>query len=87
METCYTKFDLVTNYNSTYDLSNYISYYGTQSELTEGLVDRQVGFHHKHGRSHHVGFLKHVPTFPVQHAVDPTDHRLWALQGEEACHS
>ncbi len=53
-------------------------------KLTKRLVDRQVGFHHKHGSAHHLGFLKHVTSFPVQHTVDPTDHLLRALHGQEA---
>lgn len=30
-----------------------------------------------------MGLLKHVTSFPVQHAVDPTDHLLRALRGKQ----
>lgn len=48
--------------------------------LTKGLVDRQVGLDHKHGGAGHLGLLKDVATFPVQHTVDAANHLLWALQ-------
>lgn len=47
--------------------------------LTKGFIDGQVGFHHKHGSSYHLGFIEHVTSLPVQHAVDATYDLLRAL--------
>lgn len=58
--------------------------YRLKHTLTKGFIDRQEGFHNKHGSSHDLGFLKHVTSFPVQHTIDPAYHLLRALHGKEA---
>lgn len=50
------------------------------SVLTERLVYRQVSLDHKHGCSRDLGLVKHMPTFPVQHTIDATNHLLRALE-------
>ena len=49
-------------------------------ELTEGLVDGQVGLDDEHGSSGCLGLLEDVTTTSVQDSVDSTDCVLRALK-------
>ena len=48
--------------------------------LTERFVDRQIGLNNEHWGSHDLALLEHMATSPVQHTVDSTNDRLWALK-------
>ena len=46
---------------------------GTEiSGEAERFVYRQVGLHHEHGGTGHLGLLEHVTTPSVEHTVDTT---------------
>merc|ERR1712121_523480 len=49
------------------------------SRETEGFHDGQVSFDRVHGRSFDPSIFEHVPSLPIQDAVDSTDGTFWAL--------
>lgn len=52
-----------------------------EQALTKGLVNWQVGLHHKHGGASHLGLLEDVASLSVQDTIDATNHLFWTLSG------
>lgn len=50
---------------------------------TERLVDRQVGLDDEHRRAGHLRLFEDMTATTIEHAVDTTDRRLWALNFHE----
>ena len=53
------------------------------SELTEGLVDGQVGLDDEHGSSGGLGLLEDVATATVEDTIDASDSVLGTLKEKQ----